>query len=62
MSKKGEMMGFMTSLPSKAESVKKDDCDKRFARPEGVVLDLTFEEHAKKIFEENKVSMALLAK
>ena len=47
---------------SKEDAVKKAASDNRFARPEGFEIELTFEEHAKKIFEENKVSMALLAK
>jgi len=56
-------MGFMSAFPTKKEdSVKKAASDKRFARPKNFRLDVSFEDHVERVFEENKVSMDILAK
>jgi len=56
-------MGLMSAFPTKKEdSVKTPVSDKRFARPKGFRLDVSFEDHVERVFEENKVSMDILAK
>ena len=63
MSDKPTFMGLMSAFPTKKEdSVKTPVSDKRFARPKGFRLDVSFEDHVERVFEENKVSMDILAK
>lgn len=65
MAKDKKYMSFMsTGVIGKPQedSVKDTECDKRFARPDGFKLDMTFKEHMERIWKRNAVSMDKLSK
>lgn len=62
MGEKSKYMGFMSNWPAKKDSMKQSESDNRFARPNDFSLELSLNEHLKRIWTRNSVSMDKLSK